>query len=100
MSYNHLSRRPANAPNGFEMKGFNNVDITVDYKLSKQLSLQFNVNNVMTSFGVQNWLGSGGFPTSLNRDRITPQYVKDNPGDTFSATRNMPRAYFLTASNK
>jgi iron complex outermembrane recepter protein len=100
LSYNHLSRRPANTPNGFEMKGFNNVDFTAGYKFNKQLSLQLNVNNVMNSFGVQNWLGSGGFPTSLNRDRITQQYVKDNPSDTFSATRNMPRAYFLTASYK
>jgi outer membrane receptor protein involved in Fe transport len=100
LSYNHLSRRPANTPNGFEMKGFNNVDFSAGYKVSKKLSLQVNVNNVLNSFGVQNWLGSGGFPTSLNRDRITQQYVKDNPGDTFSATRNMPRAYFLTASYK
>jgi outer membrane receptor protein involved in Fe transport len=100
LSYNHLSRRPANTPNGFEMKGFNNVDFSAGYKFSKKLSLQLNVNNVLNSFGVTNWLGSGGFPTSLNRDRITPQYVKDNPSDTFSTLRNMPRAYFLTASYK
>jgi outer membrane receptor protein involved in Fe transport len=100
LSYNHLSRRPANTPNGFEMKGFDNVDFSAGYTFSKKLSLQFNVNNVLNTFGVQNWLGSGGFPTSLNRDRITQQYVKDNPNDTFSATRNMPRAYFLSASYK
>jgi iron complex outermembrane recepter protein len=100
LSYNHLSRRPANTPNGFEMKGFNNVDFSAGYAFNKKLSLQFNVNNVLSSFGVQNWLGSGGFPTSLNRDRITPQYVKDNPNDTFSTTVNMPRSYFLTASFK
>ena len=100
LSYNHLSKRPANTPNGFEMTGFNNVDISAGYKVSKQLSLQFNINNILNSFGVTNWLGSGGFPTSLNRDRITPQYVKDNPNDTFSSTYNMPRSYFLTASYK
>jgi iron complex outermembrane recepter protein len=100
LSYNHLSRRPANTPNGFEMKGFNNVDFSAGYAVNKKLSFQLNVNNVMNSFGVLNWLGSGGFPTSLNRDRITQQYVKDNPNDTFSATRNMPRAYFVTASYK
>ncbi len=100
LSYNHLSKRPANTPNGFEMKGFDNVDLSAGYTFSKQLSLQFNINNVFNQFGVQNWLGSGGFPTSLNRDRITPAYVAANPNDTFSATRNMPRAYFLTVSYK
>lgn len=100
LSYNHLSRRPANTPNGFEMKGFDNVDLSAGYKVNKQLSLQVNVNNVLNQFGVQNWLGSGGFPTSLNRDRITKEYVAANPNDTFSATRNMPRAYFVTASYK
>jgi outer membrane receptor protein involved in Fe transport len=100
LSYNHLSKRPANTPNGFEMTGFHNVDFSAGYKYNKQLSFQFNVNNVMNSFGVLNWLGSGGFPTSLNRDRITKEYVAANPNDTFSATRNMPRAYFVTASYK
>lgn len=100
LSYNYLSPRPANTPNGFEMKGYNNVDLSAGYDVNKRLSLQFNVNNVLNSFGITNWLGSGGFPTSQNRDRITPEYVAANPNDTFSALRNMPRAYFLTASFK
>jgi iron complex outermembrane recepter protein len=100
LSYNHLSKRPANTPNGFEMKGYNNVDFSAGYTFNKRLSLQFNINNLLNSDGVMNWLGSGGFPTSLNRDRITPQYVRDNPNDTYSTLRNMPRAYFLTASFK
>ncbi len=100
LSYNHLSKRPANTPNGFEMKGFDNVDFSAGYDINKRVSLQLNINNVFNQFGVTNWLGSGGFPTSLNRDRITPEYVAANPNDTFSALRNMPRAYFLTATFK
>jgi outer membrane receptor protein involved in Fe transport len=100
LSYNHLSKRPANTPNGFEMKGYNNVDFSAGYDLNRKMALQLNVNNVINQFGVTNWLGSGGFPTSLNRDRITPEYVASNPNDTFSALRNMPRAYFLTFSYK
>jgi outer membrane receptor protein involved in Fe transport len=100
VTYSHLSSRPANTPNGFEMKGYNNVDLSAGYKVNAKLSLQFNINNVLNQDGVLNWLGSGGFPTSLNRDRITPAYVAANPNDTFSATRNMPRAYFVTASYK
>lgn len=100
LSYNHLSKRPANTPNGFQMKGYNNVDLSAGYDFSKKLTLQFNVNNILNSAGVTNWLGSGGFPTSLNRDRITPEYVASNPNDTFSGLRNMPRAYFLTANFK
>jgi outer membrane receptor protein involved in Fe transport len=100
LSYNYLSKRPANTPNGFEMKGYDNLDFSTGYDINKRISLQFNVNNVLSQFGVTNWLGSGGFPTSLNRDRITPEYVAANPNDTFSALRNMPRAYFLTASFK
>jgi outer membrane receptor protein involved in Fe transport len=82
------------------MKGFDNVDLSAGYDINKRVALQLNINNVLNQFGVTNWLGSGGFPTSLNRDRITPEYVATNPNDTFSALRNMPRAYFLTASFK
>jgi outer membrane receptor protein involved in Fe transport len=100
LSYNYLAPRPANTPNGWEMKGFNNVDFSAGYTFNKHFSLQFNVNNVLNQFGIMEWLGSGGFPTSLNRDRITPEYVAANPNDSFSALRNMPRAYFLTAAYK
>lgn len=100
LSYNYLSSRPANTPNSFEMKGYSNLDLTTGYDFSKKLSLQFNINNLLNNFALTNWLGSGGFPTSQNRDRITKEYVAANPNDTFSALFTMPRAYFLTLNYK
>lgn len=100
LSYNHLSKRPANTPNGFEMNGYNNVDLSAGYDISKRLALQFNVNNLLNQFGILAWQGSGGFPTSQNLDRITKEYVAANPNDTFSGLTNMPRAFFLTVSYK
>ncbi|MDZ7934662.1 MAG: TonB-dependent receptor [Emticicia sp.] len=100
LSYNHLAKRQANNANGFKLRGFNNFDLTSGYDVSKRLSLQFNVNNVFNQFGILQWLGSGGFPTSRNTERITAEYVAANPNDVFSGLTNMPRAYFLTANFK
>jgi outer membrane receptor protein involved in Fe transport len=100
VSYNYLSERPANTPNGWTMKGYNNVDISAGYSFGKHFGIQFNVTNALNQYGVMEWLASGGFPTNLNRDRITPTYVAANPNDSFSALRNMPRAYFMTATYK
>ncbi|QJD79984.1 TonB-dependent receptor [Spirosoma rhododendri] len=98
LNFNYVSDRPANTPNGFMMKGYSNTDVSMGYQVSSKLGLQLNVNNLFSQYGLLEWLGSGGFPANLNRDRITPDYVKANPNDVFSGLRNMPRAYYLTAT--
>jgi iron complex outermembrane recepter protein len=100
LSYNHLARRPANTANGWDMPGFNNVDLSAGYTVSKKLSLQFNVNNVLNQYGIMEWLAPGNFPTNTNRDAITQSFVAANPNSLYTALRNMPRSYFLTLSYK
>lgn len=100
LSYNHLAKRPANLPNGWTMKGYDNVDFSAGYEVNRKLALQFNVTNLLNQAGVLEWYAPGNFPANLGRDAITPAYVKANPNSSFSTLRNMPRAYFLTASYK
>lgn len=100
LSYNFLSQRPANTANGWDMPGFNNVDLTAGYAVTKKLSLQFNVNNLLNQYGIMEWLAPGNFPTNTNRDAITKDYVAANPNSLYTSLRNMPRSFFLTASFK
>ena len=82
------------------MKGYGTADLTLQYAVSKALSLQFNVNNLTNSSGVLSWLAPGPFPANNNLEAVTPAYIKANPTAVFSALRNQPRSYFLTASYK
>jgi iron complex outermembrane recepter protein len=100
VSYNHLDKRPANTANGWEMPGFDNVDLSAGYAVSKQLSFQFNVNNLLNKYGIMEWLAPGNFPTNTNREAITKTFVAANPNSLYTSLRNMPRAYFLTVSYK
>lgn len=100
LSYNFLSERPANTANGWDMPGFNNFDLTAGYAVTKKLSLQFNVNNLLNQYGIMEWLAPGNFPTNTNRDAITKEYVAANPNSLYTSLRNMPRSFFLTASFK
>jgi len=100
LSYNYLSKRVANTANGWEMPGFNNVDLSAGYSVSKKLSLQFNVNNLLNQYGIMEWLAPGNFPTNTNRDAITKEFVAANPNSLYTSLRNMPRSFFLTASYK
>jgi iron complex outermembrane recepter protein len=100
LSYNHLSKRPANTANGWDMPGFDNIDLSTGYAASKRLSFQFNVNNLLNKYGIMEWLAPGNFPTNTNRDAITKTFVAANPNSLYTALRNMPRSFFLTASFK
>ena len=100
VSYNHLDKRPANTANGWNMPGFDNIDLLAGYAVSKQLSFQFNMNNVLNSFGIMEWLAPGNFPTNTNREAITKEFVAANPNSLYTSLRNMPRSFFLTVSYK
>jgi iron complex outermembrane recepter protein len=100
LSFNYLSPRPANIPNGWEMKGYNNVDLSANYAVNNKVSLQFNITNLLNQAGVLEWYAPGNFPANLGRDAITPAYVAANPNSSFSTLRNMPRAFFWTLSYK
>lgn len=100
LSYNHLDKRPANTSNGWDMPGFDNIDLSAGYAVSKKLSFQFNVNNLLNQYGIMEWLAPGNFPTNTNRDAITKEFVAANPNSLYTALRNMPRSFFLTVSYK
>jgi iron complex outermembrane recepter protein len=100
LSYNHLSERPANTANGWNMPGFNNVDLSAGYMFSKKLSAQFNVNNLLNQYGIMEWLAPGNFPTNTNRDAVTKAFVAANPNSLYTSLRNMPRSFFLTMTYK
>ena len=84
LSYNHLAKRPANTANGWDMPGFDNIDLSAGYAVSKQLSFQFNVNNLLNQYGIMEWLAPGNFPTNTNRDAITQTFVAANPNSLYT----------------
>ena len=100
INYSYVGDRPANVANGWQMKGYSTVDLSANYAFSKRFALQVNVNNMLNDSGVLDWLSTGGFPNATNLAAVTPAFVAANPNSIFSTLRNMPRAYFMTATYK
>ncbi|MEN8746725.1 MAG: TonB-dependent receptor domain-containing protein [Wenyingzhuangia sp.] len=100
VNYSYMGERQANVPNSFSLPAFGNVDLAVGYDITKKLGVQVNVNNVLDKYGILGWQGPGGFPSALNRDGFSPEFVANNPNAIFSTQGSMPRAFFLTVTYK
>ncbi|MBP6827028.1 MAG: TonB-dependent receptor [Saprospiraceae bacterium] len=100
LNFSYMGARQANVPNAFRMPGFGILDLALGYDLTKNFSLQLNVNNLLNTYGVLGWSGPGGFPAALDRQGFSKAFVDANPNAIYSTQAAMPRAYFLTAAYK
>ncbi|WNH12582.1 TonB-dependent receptor [Thalassobellus suaedae] len=100
VNISYMGDRQANNQNAWQMPAFTTVDLTVGYDFSEKLSLQANVNNVLNTYGILGWFGTGGFPAALDREGVSPEFVAANPTSPFSSQGSMPRSLFLTATYK
>lgn len=98
LNISYMGDRQANNQNAWQMPAFTTVDLTLGYDFNEKFSLQANINNVLNTYGILGWFGTGGFPAALDRDGVTPDFVAANPNAPFSSQGNMPRSLFLTAS--
>ncbi len=97
INYYYLGARQANIPNAFKLPAYGQLDVSLGYKVSKNVRLQANINNLFNKYGVLGWSGPGGFPAALNRQGFTPEFIAANPNAVFATQGSMPRAYFVTA---
>jgi len=100
LNYTYLGSRQANVPNAFKLPAFGQADLSLGYAVSNNVRLQANVNNILNTYGVMGWSGPGGFPTALNRQGFTKDFISANPTATYATQGSMPRSYFLTLSYK
>ncbi len=98
LTWNYLGNRAANIPNTFELPGFNQFDFAASYDITKNITVQANVNNIFDTLGVMGWIGPGGFPVGIDRQGFTPEKLQQNPDAIFSIVPIQPRSYFLTFS--
>ncbi|GAB3298365.1 TonB-dependent receptor [Hymenobacter tenuis] len=99
-NYRYLGSRAANVAQTFDLPGFSQVDLGAGYNVTKALSLQANVNNVLGGEGVMGFQAPGGFPASLDRQGFTPDKLAANPDAVFSILTIQPRSYYLSLSYK
>ena len=99
-NYRYMGNRAANVAQTFFLPGFSQVDLGAGYNLTKALSLQANVNNVLNGQGVMSFQAPGGFPASLDRQGFTPDKLAANPNAVFSILTIQPRSYYLSAAYK
>ena len=100
LNFSYMGARQANVQNAFKLPAFTTVDLAMGYDFSKKFGLQANVNNILNTYGVMGWSGTGGFPAALDRQSVTKEFVAANPNAAYSTQGSMPRAFFLTASYK
>ncbi|QUD85927.1 TonB-dependent receptor [Phenylobacterium montanum] len=93
----YLGKRAANAADAFYLPAFTTVDLGAAWNVTKNIKLQFNVNNVFDEVGVMSW-SSTGFLASLNRQGLTPAAY--NPRALYPIVPSQARSYFLTLSAK
>lgn len=99
LNYSVMGDRWGNGTNTVKLKGYSTLDLGLGYDLNKHVSLQANINNLTDNSGILDWYGTGGFPTALNTN-LDAAFVQANPNAVYSTLRNMPRAYFISATFK
>ncbi|MEN9908628.1 MAG: hypothetical protein RLZZ540_1777 [Bacteroidota bacterium] len=100
LNVGYMGARQANLQNAFKLPAFTTLDLAMGYDFNKKFGLQANVNNILNTYGVMGWSGTGGFPAALDRQAVTKEFVAANPNAAYSTQGSMPRAFFLTASYK
>jgi iron complex outermembrane receptor protein len=100
LNVGYMGARQANLQNAFKLPAFTTLDLAMGYDFNKKFGLQANINNILNTYGVMGWSGTGGFPAALDRQSVTKEFVAANPNAAYSTQGSMPRAFFLTASYK
>ena len=93
----YLGKRAANAADAFYLPAYATVDVGAAWNITKNVKLQFNVNNLFNSSGVSSW-SLTGFLASLNRQGLTKaQY---SPQALYPIVPVQARSFFWTLSTK
>ncbi|MCR8667867.1 TonB-dependent receptor [Aestuariibaculum sp. M13] len=100
VDWSFVGDRPANTIKAFELPAYHQFDLSMGYEFSKMFRLQFNMNNIFNSIGVNAFMPPGTDPTSLNPEAFTREQLLANPNAVYYTQSIPPRAYFLTASFK
>lgn len=95
----YLGKRAANVANAFYMPGFTTVDMGMSFKVSENITAQFNVNNVFNTVGVMSWSRTG-FLASLDRQGLSKAAYAANPNQILPVVPSQARSFFWTLTGK
>ncbi|KMS55934.1 TonB-dependent receptor domain-containing protein [Sphingobium cupriresistens] len=100
LTWRYMGKRPANRYNAFNLPGYHEVDMAVNFDVTDQLTVGANVNNIFNSRGVLSFSPSGSVLAALDRQALTKAQIAADPNQLFSILQNPPRSFFLTAGYK
>ena len=97
-----MGKRQANVANAFMIPSFSQFNLATGYTFSKNLQLNFIVNNLFDTYGVMSWSRPGTFLQALDRQGFTKEmYNEAVKNNTPYSTIGIPaRSYFLSLNLK
>lgn len=98
LPWRFVGQSPANANRAFDLGAYSQLDMILGYNLSKNLNLNFNVNNVFNKLGITGWYPPGGFPASNSPETFTKTQLEANKNAVWGARTTQPRSFFITVS--
>lgn len=97
LSWKHMGERAGNVANVIILPRFNQFDFGTGYTISRQWSVNFNINNLTDSEGVMTWRGWGVNPGDRQSYTSLPATGQDT---MLQYVPVQPRAYYLSSTYK
>lgn len=93
IKWKYTGKREGNAANAFQLDAYSVFDAGFGYKITKNLSSNLLVTNLLNSDGLANFFGANSF--GANANGATQEYINDNPDASFIVVPILPRATLL-----
>jgi outer membrane receptor protein involved in Fe transport len=97
VQWEYMGARPANNNNAFNLPAYQITNVTLQWRLTRSLSLSFVVNNVFGSKGVVGWREPGN-NIATNAEAFTAASIAANPNATFAILQVQATACFAKAT--
>lgn len=98
LQWQYLGDRAANNYNAWDLPGFDQANLDLNWNVSSSLSASLTVNNIFASRGIMQWGPPGGFNGFVGRGIFTKADVQANPDAVFGGLAIPARAYFLSVT--